>query len=601
MNKRYTSLATTIIRNMYQVLFDVNTTILLMDKECRVVNIWSNVSASQEFILDVNVGDDLSEDWAGENAFQQALKTNQFVELKSGIEALNKSDNMYNMAAPIHNAYDEVIGCLGVIGPITDVNMNVIRGTLKISIAALESQGKAGEFKADYDRVYNQLLGSMETIPLGTIVTDNKMTILHVNDATQKIFGDQSKDIVGKRVDEYLNTGNLFQKMRDEGRTLFDEEMTFEMPDGKVNCEVIVSLVKGEENESVQGLIIKLKNAEYMSKFKKSKGDKIAYFQFDDVIGNSGKLQEAIRLGKIAARSTSNVLILGESGTGKELFAQSIHNHSARREGPFVAINCGAMPSGLIESELFGYEGGAFTGARKDGQPGKFEQANGGTLFLDEIGDMPLNVQVSLLRVLQNKEVVRVGGNSIIRTNVRVITATNHDIEKEVQENRFRKDLYYRINVFSIRIPSLNERIEDVLPLSELFLKRYSVMLNKYITGIDPIAKQALISHNWSGNIRELENVIERAVNVTRGNEIGIEDLPTNFKVLGTGETIEEEEQHLRKITLVQEMEKMAIIEGLKKCKGNISKTADMIGMGRRSLYRRLKVYGIDNLTYKTK
>lgn len=600
MNKRYTTLATTIIRNMYQVLFDVNTTILLMDKDCRVVNIWSNVSASQEFILDVNVGDDLSEEWAGENAFQQALKTNQYVELRTGIEVLNKSENMYNMAAPVHNAYDEIIGCLGVIGPITDVNMNIVRGTLKISIAALEGQGKAGEFKADYDRVYNQLLGSMETIPLGTIVTDNTMTILHVNDATQKIFGEQSKDIVGKRVDEYLNTGNLFQKMRDEGRTLFDEEMTFEMPDGKISCEVIVSLVKGEENESVQGLIIKLKNAEYMSKFKKSKGDKIAYFQFDDVIGNSVKLQEAIRLGKIAARSTSNVLILGESGTGKELFAQSIHNHSARREGPFVAINCGAMPSGLIESELFGYEGGAFTGARKEGQPGKFEQANGGTLFLDEIGDMPLNVQVSLLRVLQNKEVVRVGGNSIIRTNVRVIAATNHDIEKEVQENRFRKDLYYRINVFSIRIPSLNERIEDILPLSELFLKRYSVMLNKYITGIDPIAKQALISHNWSGNIRELENVIERAVNVTRGNEIGVEDLPTNFKVLIPGEDIEEE-QNLRKITLVQEMEKMAIVEGLKKCKGNISKTADMIGMGRRSLYRRLKVYGIDNLTYKTK
>ena len=600
MNKRYTTLASTIIRNMYQVLFDVNTTILLMDKDCRVVNIWNNVSASQEFILDINVGDDLSEDWAGENAFRQALETNQFVELRSGIEALNKSDNMYNMAAPIHNAYDEIIGCLGVIGPITDVNMAIIRGTRKISIAALEGQGKAGEFKADYDRVYNQLLGSMETIPLGTIVTDNTMTILHVNDATQKIFGEQSKDIVGKRVDEYLNTGNLFQKMRDEGRTLFDEEMIFEMPDGKINCEVIVSLVKGEENESVQGLIIKLKNAEYMSKFKKSKGDKIAYFQFDDVIGNSGKLQEAIRLGKIAARSTSNVLILGESGTGKELFAQSIHNHSTRREGPFVAINCGAMPGGLIESELFGYEGGAFTGARKDGQPGKFEQANGGTLFLDEIGDMPLNVQVSLLRVLQNKEVVRVGGNSIIRTNVRVIAATNHDIEKEVQENRFRKDLYYRINVFSIRIPSLNERIEDVLPLSELFLKRYSVMLNKYITGIDPIAKQALISHSWSGNIRELENVIERAVNVTRGNEIGIEDLPTNFKVLIPGEDLEEE-QHLRKITLVQEMEKMAIVEGLKKCKGNISKTADMIGMGRRSLYRRLKVYDIDNLMYKTK
>jgi len=372
------------------------------------------------------------------------------------------------------------------------------------------------------------------------------------------------------------------------------------MPDGDVTCEVIVSLVKGKENENIQGLVIKLKNSKYMWKFKKSKDDNKAHFYFEDIVGASPTIKEAIRLAKIAARSTSNVLILGESGTGKELFAQSIHNHSSRREGPFVAINCGAMPGGLVESELFGYEGGAFTGARKEGQPGKFEQANGGTLFLDEIGDMPINEQISLLRVLQNKEVVRVGGNRIIKINVRIIAATNRDIEKEVQENRFRKDLFYRLNVFSISIPPLNERKEDLIQLTELFIKKYNVMLNKEVTGIHPIARKALMYHNWSGNIRELENVIERAVNVTRKNELMIEDLPSSFQQFLTEETVVKSKSE-EKLTTHQELEKIAILQELKKSRGNISKAAQMLGIGRRTLYRRLEAYEIDNYLYKRK
>lgn len=181
-------------------------------------------------------------------------------------------------------------------------------------------------------------------------------------------------------------------------------------------------------------MVIKLRNAKYVQKYKPSKNKMKARFKFDHIQGTSNELKEAVRLGKIASRSMSNVLLLGESGTGKELFAQAIHSHSLRQEGPFVAVNCGAMTSSLIESELFGYEAGAFTGASKEGKQGKFEQANGGTLFLDGIGDMPLPDQVSLLRVLQNKEVVRVGGNRTIKINVRIIAATNRDIEQLVRE-----------------------------------------------------------------------------------------------------------------------------------------------------------------------
>lgn len=598
MHQKFFTIASTIIRNMYQIILDVNTTIVLSDKHGRVVEIWNNVSAMQEYRLPFKVGDDLREDLVGTNAIHQALKMDMYVELSEGLKTFNKMKKMYIVASPIHNAYDEIIGCLGVFGPAGEKSLAFIRGTMNITIDALEGQQKAFEFKSDYDKVYNQFLGTMETIPIGTIVTDKKLMIIHVNDATLKIFDNAIKEIVGKKVDDYLHTGTFFQKMMDEGKTMMDEEMVFHMPDGDVNCEVIVSLVKGGQNESPQGFVIKIKNSKYMYKFKKSKDEKKAYFSFEDIVGNSKELQEAVRLGKIAARSTSNVLITGESGTGKELFAQSIHNHSVRREGPFVAVNCGAMPSGLIESELFGYEGGAFTGARKEGNTGKFERANGGTIFLDEIGDMPMNEQISLLRVLQNKEIVRVGGDRTIKINVRVIAATNRDIEKDALENKFRRDLFYRLNVFSIRIPSLNERIEDVLLLSELFLKRYSLKLNKEVTEMDEKVKQALLSHHWAGNIRELENVIERAVNIARTSRLELEDLPENLKIL-VDESVYIDQQKTKNIPLIQEMEKMTIIEGLKKCNGNVSRTADLIGMGRRSIYRRLELYEIDNYKYK--
>ncbi|NLP30381.1 MAG: sigma 54-interacting transcriptional regulator [Clostridiales bacterium] len=598
MNEKFIEISHPIIKNMFQIIYNIDTTIVMVDENCKVVQTWTNVSSKQEYILDIEEGDDLSESIAGANAIGQALLKKEYVELNQNVNILNKSSKMYNIALPIFNAYNEVVGALGVFGPGEYANLDFIRGTLKMTIIALEGQLKSMAYKADYDKVYNQLLGTMETIPLGTMVTDNSMTIIHVNDATLKIFGDEIDDIVGKDLDEYLHTGDFFQNMLNEGKTMLDEEMTFYMPQGSITCEVIVSLVKGEQNKNIQGLVIKFKNVQYMHTFKKSKDVNRAHFNFEDVIGQSSQIKEAIRLGKIAARSTSNVLLLGESGTGKELFAQAIHNHSARREGPFVAVNCGALPSGLIESELFGYEGGAFTGAKKEGQAGKFEQANGGTLFLDEIADMPLQEQITLLRVLQNKEVVRVGGNRIIKINVRVIAATNVDIEKKVLENKFRKDLFYRLNVFSITIPPLRERAIDILLLAEIFLKRYSVILNKDVIGISSEVKEALVEHQWPGNIRELENVIERAVNITRSNILSIEDLPSNFYSQSSTATINKIN---RELTLIEQNEKSTIIEGLIKCNGNISKTADLIGIGRRSLYRRLEYYGINSQKYKTK
>lgn len=251
-------------------------------------------------------------------------------------------------------------------------------------------------------------------------------------------------------------------------------------------------------------------------------------YTFDSIIGSSNTTKKMIYECKRAASSSSNILILGESGTGKELVAQAIHSASKYSTGPFVAINCGALPKGLVESELFGYERGAFTGANKDGHPGKFELADGGTLFLDEIGEMPLDVQVTLLRVLETREVVRIGGKYPKPIDVRIIAATNRDLREAVKDKTFRDDLYYRLNVLSIRIPPLRERGDDILELTDYFIKGFSS--SKGITySVDPRVYDILTRYTWPGNIRELENTIERAVNITDNNMILPEHLPTHI------------------------------------------------------------------------
>ena len=572
MNKEFLELAKTTIQNLYQLIGDKNITVALADVDGKLQLVFSDANTPSACGF-------------------QILKPN------AELNVIPCHEDTYGLASRILNSNKETIAYLGIFIKEDKKRIPFIKKTLETLKNALENQLKVTEFTTDFEQVYAQFLGVMETIPLGTFVTDSQTNIIHVNDAALKIFNIKEHDVIGQKLDKYLNTGNLFEKMLEQGKETMDEEMVFTMPSGTIRCEVIVSLVKRSLYDYA-GLVIKFKNVEYMNTFKKSKNEYKAYFQFGDIIGESHAIKEALRLSKIAARSMSNVLILGESGTGKELFAQAIHNHSPRREGPFIAVNCGALPQGLIESELFGYEGGAFTGSKKEGQPGKFELANGGTLFLDEIGDMPLYEQTRLLRVLQNKEVVRVGGKHVIPVNVRILTATNHDIEKQVLENKFRKDLFYRINVFSISIPPLRERVEDIVPLCEVFIKKYRIKLNKNIKGIHPQALEVLLAHTWVGNIRELENIIERAINIARGNEITLDDLPSNF-FQETREDGVNANSTNETFTPSQLMERNFIISAMKKHGGNISKVSIAIGLSRRTLYRKMELYNINQYSYK--
>jgi PAS domain S-box-containing protein len=313
-----------------------------------------------------------------------------------------------------------------------------------------------------------------------------------------------------------------------------------------------------------------------------------ATYSFEDIIGSSEAISSAKSLASKAAQTHSNVLILGESGTGKELFAHAIHLASDRLYAPFVKVNCGAIPSALLESELFGYEGGAFTGAKKEGKIGKFELADGGTIFLDEIGDMPLHMQVKLLRAIQEKEVEKIGSIGSKKIDIRIIAATNKNLEKSMHEGSFRQDLYYRLNVVTIHIPALRERTDDISLIANYLIKKISKDLNKKVIGISKDAEHYLENHLWEGNIRELENVLERAINVIAdSNIICPVDLPDEITGKMGSKVIKSLEE------TIMASEKQAIIDALQAANGNKTKAAKTLEIGRTSLYEKIQKYNI--------
>lgn len=321
--------------------------------------------------------------------------------------------------------------------------------------------------------------------------------------------------------------------------------------------------------------------------------ERIANYSFDNIIGISKKALEVKRICKLLSKTDSTVLIVGESGTGKELHASAIHNASKRSSGPFIKINCGAIPSNLIESELFGYDEGAFTGAKKGGKKGKFELADGGTIFLDEIGEMPLDMQVRLLRVIQEKEVERVGGNTLRKIDIRIIAATNIDLEEAVEQGKFRRDLYYRLNVMKVEIPPLRERKEDIELLADSLRVKVASKLGIYVEGISKKAIDILKSYNWPGNIRELENVIERAINLLESESLIIEPkhLPKSIVKNKYKNTFRDE----RKLSeIIESVEKRSIERCLKENKWNKNKTAKLLGISRASLYKKIEKYNIE-------
>ncbi len=456
--------------------------------------------------------------------------------------------------------------------------------------------------KLTEDGVYIDILDTMmSTLNECVVVIDEKGIITMMSNAYKEFLGCINpegkfvEDIIeNTRMNKIIQIGNV--EIGDVQYVKGSKMIAMRVPlkkDGKVVGAVGKIMFK--DINDFYTLSKKLNNLEKEIEFYKNQlgKERKAKYSIENIIGESAKIEEVKSIAERVAKTSSNVLITGDSGTGKELFAHAIHNASKRQLSPFVKVNCAAIPAELMEAEFFGYEEGAFTGAKKGGKIGKFELANGGTIFLDEIGDMPVEMQVKLLRVIQEREIERVGGNVLKKIDVRIIAATNKNIEDTIKEGKFREDLYYRLNVMKIILPSLRERKDDIPMLANSLRIKIANRLGIYVEGISKKALECLVNYDWPGNIRELENVIERAVNLLDSDLlIKLEHLPERLtkhkfkRYTSEGKLLKE---------VVEEVEKEIILECLKKTNWNKNRSAQLLGISRAGLYKKIEEYKLES------
>ncbi len=416
----------------------------------------------------------------------------------------------------------------------------------------------------------------------GVLVLDANAKVLYINETGAEILRVRRKEVIGKHVSEIVDFTPVILRVFKSHKGYVDKEFIIDSPSRGLLHFIKTAVVLRNSDGEFAGVVDFFREIKRVRKFVTRYIGAEARFTFNDIIGNSPKLREAIRIAKIAAHSGSSVLIEGETGTGKEMFAQAIHFESSYSKGPFVALNCGAVPRDLAESELFGYEPGAFTDASKSGRPGKFELADGGTLFLDEIEELPPAIQTKLLRVIENKVVTRVGGTKSLKVDVRIIAATNKDIRKLIEENNFRRDLYYRLNVIEIKIPPLRERKEDIPLLTKHFIRNFSKEFGKEIEGADESFLKPLMEYDFPGNVRELQNIVERAVNLAEADTLTEKHLPEN--VLSKKD---------RKEASLEEVKKELVEKLLLETQFNVSLAAKKLGVSRPTLYKLMKRFDI--------
>jgi len=430
---------------------------------------------------------------------------------------------------------------------------------------------------------FNTLIDSVRE---GIIALDYHGKITHVNRSAEEILTVQSHQLKGKQVEEVFS-GLIMSKIQKMNEPYMEQDVFYKNKKQISHCMSTVTEVKyGTE---VSGFVISIRSIGEMRKLAGRVIREDRKYSFDGILGQSMVITEIKKKMSRVATTDSSILITGDSGTGKELFAQAIHQESLRKDGPFIAVNCGAIPENLLESELFGYEEGAFTGARRSGKPGKFELANGGTLFLDEIGDMPLLLQVKLLRFLQDYTIERVGGVKPVVVDVRIIAATNRNLEEMIRTEQFRSDLFYRLSVIPFHIPPLRERKEDLKLLIHYFLEKYNLILGKHLQGFTNDALTKLCDYPWPGNVRELENAIEYSTNVCPDSCIDVEYLPN--RVLDHTIT-KPPTQPQKGIQSIADLERNALIEALNRFgSGSRAKenAARSLGMSRSTLYRKIK------------
>ncbi len=431
----------------------------------------------------------------------------------------------------------------------------------------------------------------LTAIPDALIAVDDRGRVLLINEPALKKFSFDQEDVEGKFLaDIYPGKENAhFLHLVRHHASLSDAEVRIASRTDAMDCLLTCKPIASASGKTLGKILIFSETKRINSLVARMIGAK-ANFRFEDICGANPRFLSSIEQAKTVSRSDSNVLLLGESGTGKDLFAQAIHNASSRRNGPYVAINCGAIPRELVASELFGHIEGSFTGSKRGGNLGKFKLADGGTIFLDEIAEMPLELQTTLLRVIEDKCIVPIGGASLQAVDVRIIAATNKDLREEVRRGNFRKDLYYRTNVFTIHLLPLGERVDDIPLLVDRFVKKYGAAMGLKIDRIDKKLMNALMNYPWPGNVRELQNVVERMMNMARGRQLTMDLLPVDM--LHSHRTVEPKTD----IESPQDFERHLLTKMINM---NLSKSemARRMNITRATLYRRMSKHKITGIS----
>jgi PAS domain S-box-containing protein len=529
------------------------------------------------------------EEQAGTGAIGLVLRMGQPVQVVGTEHFFERDHDLTCSAAPIFNHDNRLLGILNVSGPRQEAHLHTL-GIVVVASMAITNQLRVEE---DHRQIWlaNEYLRTViNSVSDGIVAIDSNGFIKEINSEAANILATDSLFARGKDIQIFVGKQPLFRKVLTDGKPVTDMETTMETRRGYAQCHISAKPIRRADGQVV-GVVATLKEMKKLQRVVNQITGAEARFNFANILGESSSMQRAIHLAQVAARNMHTVLIQGESGTGKELFAQAIHNASITGQ-PFIALNCAAIPETLIESELFGYEGGSFTGANRNGRPGKFELANDGTIFLDEIGEMPLNIQAVLLRVLQERSVVRIGGHRPTPINVRVIAATSKDLAIEVPKGNFRQDLFYRLNVFEIRIPPLRERSGDIAGLVDHLVRTFSARYGKSVTGVSLPVLKRLCTYHWPGNVRQLENVVERAISLVDGEIIEEQHLP-DFLFAEPHRPIDEFSFDGRTAN-IDGVEKEAILEAVRHF-GERQQAARSLGISRSTLYRRLKRYRVDS------
>lgn len=596
-NQDFISISTPFLLNLYRFMKGSRFVVGLFNRQGYILDTMQDdedmpVNRNMQWIPGVR----WDEKSAGNNAAGTVLTLKKPIRI-FGTQHYNKMFHKLTVSsAPIFNPDGELLGGITLSAFHYATNPH----TLGMAVAAaqaieneLRAQKALKESKAAFEETelaYSLQKTVIESIPEALVALDSRGFVSVINDKAREKFDLEGQNVEGRHISEIGEEINRqFLSMIETNEPFTDADVRIFTSNGYNDCTLTCSPIKSSTGKIVGKILIFSEIKRIKTLVTKMIGAK-AKISFDDICGRNNRLLMTLEQARLISQSSSNALLLGESGTGKDVFAQAIHNASMRKDGPYLAINCAAIPRDLITSELFGYSEGAFTGSRRGGNRGKFELADGGTIFLDEIAETPLELQAVLLRVIEDKSIIRIGGSSVRPLDTRIIAATNKDLLEEVQKGNFRKDLYYRLNVFTIHMLPLRERLDDIPLLVNVFIKKYGKALGKNIRRIDETVMDAFMRYFWPGNVRELQNVIERMINYTRSDELTADLIPP--EILNTHYAPGQDMDMYMDMESPEDTEKKLISRmlSLRFPKNQIAKR---LNVSRTTLFRKMKKYGL--------